>query len=337
MDANDTQTRHQQEPNMTRVLSVGLLVLAMTLAGCKGDNTPKGDIGKKDNPVAQARDTVDKYTLDKVADAREHGHHGKSDKDGPSDKKNIKEDKSKKSDELVVDPSSQDQKKNDVSRDKKSEPSKPDYSLTAESISREFLTNSEAAETKYKGKIIDVTGVVWDGWSGFVLEGAKKKESDEFWAITVRCDLLREYKKSALYLNIGQKVKVRGRYSRFLNDIGFSLSECSFSELEPSKIQKVTAESITREYVEDQKSAQKKYYGTQLIISGTVEALTKRGNFGVAMLKGEKDLPFRVNISATEELKVLRVGQFIVIRGSAIGMNDKSDELSVDGRLIESK
>jgi tRNA_anti-like len=160
---------------------------------------------------------------------------------------------------------------------------KPDFTLSAEDLAREFLTDEKAAETKYKDKVVEVSAVVYDanqlrsGAGVFYLNGAKsRKDGGE----PIHCEAVPEQKSLVPWLSggfaggKGQKVKVTGRVDKFhLGSV--DLTACHITELEPPNTSQVKAEQVTDEFAREPEAAQKKYQEKEIIVEGTIADLVK--------------------------------------------------------------
>jgi hypothetical protein len=94
-------------------------------------------------------------------------------------------------------------------------PKKADVKTTAAKLAKEFIDDEKAAEKRYKGKVIEVEGVVSSvnaaggGGTLVTLRGAKKAEKDLF-GTDVACGVPGKGAAAALKLKEGDRVTYRG-------------------------------------------------------------------------------------------------------------------------------
>src|SRR5262245_33123810 len=136
-------------------------------------------------------------------------------------------------------------------RGKQAGPAKPDFSVTAEVLAKEFLAEEKATDTKYKDKVIEISGPVSqlifaDDTAVVNLKGANKDEKDIL-GVSFNCGLQPGHRDAGARLNKGQKVQLVGKYQAKLGSF-VNLYDCSVKELEPSKILDVTAAALTEEF-----------------------------------------------------------------------------------------
>src|SRR5262245_39790247 len=118
-------------------------------------------------------------------------------------------------------------------------PGKPDYILTAEELTKEFLNNEGAASKKYRQKALEITGEVRnvgsrEGHAMVSLQGARKGDEDRIGTF-VMVRLLPEFKEKGLHLARKQKVKITCNYESgnalFILGADGSLEEVSKSDI----------------------------------------------------------------------------------------------------------
>ena len=200
---------------------------------------------------------------------------------------------------------------------KKENVKRPDFSLTAEAFTKEFVANAEAAKQKYADKVVELTGeVMWVDVGRFRKE---KQVTVAFESIAInptrststRCKLLPEHHAKAVYLSPKQKIKITGTF----DDTYEVLMDCSLEELTPSKIIQVSAEELSKEFGKNVEAAKGKYDDKAMIVSGLVEELTKEETTGSydAKLKGDGKWQIFVRIPL-EEFASLKKGQTVRMR-----------------------
>ena len=218
----------------------------------------------------------------------------------------------------------------------KTDERKPDFSVTAENLSREFNTNFAEAKKKYKDKAVEITGEVafimtfQEGkLINVFLRGAKQSPKDndtEYLTIA----LLPEYNRTGALLSKNQKIKVVG----IPNDAGHSLLygflKCSLTEITKSEVIAVSAEELAKAFSKDAKEAAQKYDEKEILLSGTVDAITK-DQYYPSEIKGDG----KTRIATTS--RELKVGQVVRLRGKCSwGEKDLRATLS-ETQIIELK
>lgn len=103
---------------------------------------------------------------------------------------------------------------------------KADYSLSAQALFQEFTTDNAAAQTKYNGKMVEITGPVsvmepGDSLATIVFVFQKGDFGDE----GIRCTLLAKYNEMARKLQSGSHVTIKGYCTGFTGDV--ILEQCS--------------------------------------------------------------------------------------------------------------
>jgi tRNA_anti-like len=169
---------------------------------------------------------------------------------------------------------------------------KPDFSVTAEAMMKEYIADERSADRKYQDKLVEVTGTVdsvackhttGSGRMMLGLAGAKR-------TFSIVCSVPPEDEHMLNRLFHGQKVKVTGKCSkRYSHSV--ELYPCVVRELEPSKIIASTAVAVAKEFDSDPKAAADKYSKSEdVILSGTVADVlddwNERQPSPVVMLKG---------------------------------------------------
>lgn len=120
---------------------------------------------------------------------------------------------------------------------------KPVFEVTAEELATEFVKDGKAADAKYNGKIIGVSGEVTDvsppnafDLIAVTLKGVKRKPAD---SVEFDIRLVAPPGKQAKDLpSKGQKTRVVGKYANFsaFDQGGYlNIVECTFSQPEASK------------------------------------------------------------------------------------------------------
>jgi Leucine-rich repeat (LRR) protein len=225
----------------------------------------------------------------------------------------------------------------EVSLDKKSAPrpkvavediSKiaPSFSLSAEKFSEEYKENRNAAEEKYKGKVVELTGVVKSMGRNIADDSYISLEAGKvlFGVMCVTADA-EPWAKVAP----GQKVKLKGKWPEF--SVGAALIYCVFLDTGKYEATALSAEQLAKEYVADPEATTKKYKDKYLVISG--EVMDRDFNSaGAASITLKVDSKVRVKCHFTafesKQTRSLKVGQ----RVKAIGqytLNFDKDEVGL--------
>ena len=89
----------------------------------------------------------------------------------------------------------------------------PEYRVSAAQLSAEYQSNESAADEKYKGKVILVTGVISKIYRGFLYTPYVELEAG------VRCNFSDNEDAVMLALSEGQTVSMKGRGDRMLSSI----------------------------------------------------------------------------------------------------------------------
>lgn len=210
------------------------------------------------------------------------------------------------------------------------------YSLTAEEMAKECLTDFKAAEAKYKDKTVELSGTLRLAHpiAGFWVDGTPLKASD---SLDFECIPPGSQEERLLWLTKGQKVKVKGRVG-FVGPVKISLLDCQFTELEPAA--KVTAAQLTEEFTKDKAAAEKKYdFKKEIVVEGTVSDLVKvKDAFEVRMAGAKPDVRLIFHVKEAD-WNQLKKGQHVAVKGtcSIFTEADGVKELSFGGYLLKGK
>jgi hypothetical protein len=219
---------------------------------------------------------------------------------------------------------------------------KPDFNLTAEELTREIQKDKDAANKKYLGKLLELTGDVSSVASqeggkeaSVQMEGAKRDPKDVL-GMLVLVRLQPKYAQTALQLSTKQKIKVTGEYGG-ATSLAAVLDNGAVQELGISEVISVTAPELTAEFLKDPKAAAK-YAKKELIVSGDVDDVTKERGFTFAKLKGDGKARVSVTIGAMDA-DLLRKGQKVRLRCGSLGdVPFDNNEVRLDmGMIVEAK
>jgi hypothetical protein len=144
-----------------------------------------------------------------------------------------------------------------------------------EAYAAEVKKDEKAAAGKYKGKTIEMTGVVQGVHRNFGGDVFLSLPSKTAGALGVSCFL----KDKDVFGKVvkGQRVTVRGRYPDLA--IGFQILDCVVTEKGPSPALTYTAADMVAEWAKDRAAAAKKWDGKTVIVSGEVTG-TKANDVG---------------------------------------------------------
>ncbi len=192
---------------------------------------------------------------------------------------------------------------------------KPDFSLTAKVLCEEHeKTPQNAFNTKYEGKVVEVTGLVC---------GVGRNTSDApYLLVAASADSLEQVQcftaKEDPWGRVapGQTVKLKGRceHTGLL-----TLSGCVILEASGPEAVAVTAQQLVQEYEADPKGASDKYKGRHLKLSGEVlkTAPVEGKSYSRLTMKtsGKKGVACYFMKVAEDPLKDLRTGQRVTVLG----------------------
>jgi hypothetical protein len=232
---------------------------------------------------------------------------------------------------------------------------KADFTLTAEEITREFLADEKAADKKYKGKVLAITGDVEGVGSPeggqiaiIILKGARKNEQD-LSGSRVSFVPVPAFTETALKLSGEQKVKVTGEYAEYDNFVrSIGVTKGSLEELsKPENLVSISAADLAREVGKDSKAAEAKYAGKDLIVSGEVEELVRQPEKGLyfTQLKGDGKRSVAIFMGA-QDFTYLKKGRTARLRGAwrpqaetgLIGVHPRQDQVRLyAGIIVEAK
>ena len=194
-----------------------------------------------------------------------------------------------------------------------------DFVVAAADLLDEVKKDSKKAEAKYKDKLVQVTGSVYEVEAGRrqVVVKLLGKNSDpddtQIYAVLAEKDVA-----LGQQLSRKQKVKLTGVFKE-AKSLGFFtvLQECRVEELSKSETIHVAASDLAREFTENAAAAGKKYDTKDVIISGEVAALTK-GEFNTThvKLKGNDKLQVSVFVGPNN-VSFLKPGQAVKMRSNA--------------------
>jgi predicted small lipoprotein YifL len=190
---------------------------------------------------------------------------------------------------------------------------KPDYVLTAEAVAEEFSKDREATQKKYRGKLVELTGVLDRpgqtalGEGYFLLVGTTKEPF-------VQCVLEKEKEpwKKALP---GQTVVLRVRGA----EVGDGFYDGQIVDVKgKASSPSLTADQLAKEFAADPKAADDQYGGKFLLVTGEVlRADVNEFKTTTAALKAEgSDLRIFFKLAPIRGVPEVKTGQKIKVLGS---------------------
>jgi hypothetical protein len=209
----------------------------------------------------------------------------------------------------------------------------PAFTVKAEDLAREYETNAEAADARYKGKWGVVAGLFDDAQlfpggqlnvsvQGFVLDPKKNFGLGHI----LRCSFVAASLGKAGDLTKGQKLEFKGKCEGERGGTYVDFSDCEVLKIGPDPALPVTAAQLTRDYVADEKAADAKYTDKYLLLEGIVVELKEKGSVLHVILEGhDEKSPTPVRVAAAypadrkDEFVRLKKGDKIKIKGKCGG------------------
>jgi hypothetical protein len=211
-------------------------------------------------------------------------------------------------------------------------PAEPAVPVTAEQLAREVHSNPAAAEQKYKGKLLEVEGVVKSmlnhigGGTVVMLKGLDGKIEGKFVLVPCVCNFEGAGQGKAEALSEGQQVKIRGRCF----DVGRmpTLNACEVVTAGADPAPHVQTDRLAQEFAQDQQKANEKYLGKYVVASGVVREVRMEGEGGYLVFEGStkdvKPLPVVAQctsgFSYKDILKGIKKGERREVKGQCWGV-----------------
>lgn len=211
---------------------------------------------------------------------------------------------------------------------------------TAEAFAKEVLETGEAAATeKYKGKTLELEGVV--DWANETVSKAvflRGTRTDAGHPVPIHCFPATAEREPAMSLGKGQKVKVVGRVTILEpRGAGLKLEECKFTELTPSPVSKVTAEELTQAYRTDESAAKKKYQDiepkSEILVEGTIQDPRASGKI---VLAGDADFKVICEVDR-DTLQAAVKGQKVIVKGTVSHFDKGGKAVNLQSAFILKK
>jgi len=200
----------------------------------------------------------------------------------------------------------------------------PDFSLSAEELEAEYQMDKQAAEKKYKGKIIELSGVVerlYGDEPAFIgLHAGKRRlglpcvmTDKEPWARVAR----------------GQTVKLRGSWAT-QGDLP-ALYDCMIVDAGPNSAVLLSAAKLAEEYAADPKSVANRYNDKAVILSGEVVENKNDESGRIVRLKGTEKVSIELRYGPVFEKRGTNImaGEVIKVYGEFTEFNFSKDLISL--------
>jgi tRNA_anti-like len=219
-----------------------------------------------------------------------------------------------------------------TSTTKPSEPTAPDFKSSSRDYAEEFLKDKQAFVTKYKDKIVELTGEVVHVGGGnpryIGLVGSMDGRVP-----TISCDTSKP--RTWDRATPGQTVRIRGRC---LNPVMEGpLFECEILEVTGPTAPAISADEVAKAHVSDADAAKKKWLKKTLLLSGEV-AGKEKSDIGeqFLILKAADGPAIRIRWGyETDDLKRLSVGQTVRVLAEYFWFsNDKNRIEFISGSLM---
>jgi hypothetical protein len=201
--------------------------------------------------------------------------------------------------------------------------------MSSEELTKECVKDGKAADKKYADKVLLVEGAV-----------LKSKKSGRDWSVQlfgfkeagtaddkfVDCEFSQKSPSFASLSKLvpGQNVKIKGTFVAVF-PYGPRIGDCELIETGPDTAIRITAEQLTKEYATNDKAADAKYKGKQLVVEGVVAVQPAQENTNTVLLEGfnpDAEKPKRVavfSVRLEKEFRALKKGQKVKVRGEGHG------------------
>jgi hypothetical protein len=229
---------------------------------------------------------------------------------------------------------------------------KADFSLSAVEFTKEFIDDKQAADAKYKDKIIELEGIVYaaqraQNYHGNTMVWLYGSEIDPKERIPrrvdVHCLLTPEQSPKGLLLTQDQKARVKAKFSDSGGGKvsgGVFLVEGELAELGPANLVRVSAEQLAKEYEREGEKAGEKYEGHEIAVAGVVKEARDVGAKDPALVVFDGTGAVTIECPIVpHELSMCRVGKRITVKGHPGVYHEVSKRLRLDGlaTILESE
>jgi hypothetical protein len=198
--------------------------------------------------------------------------------------------------------------------------------VTAEELAKEWAASRSATRQKYKGKRIEVRGVVFEATSDNVSEQPQvllysHRDREKGVTNPIDCLFPSREEKRIHSLAQGQTVTIRGT----LSDVGHGvpLVDCELVGAGASPAINLTARQLVSDFITDTEEAGKKYNQKPVVVEGVVAEVSVREDGYRILLQGlpKKETKVVVNCACRynkkmrKQLSALARGQAVTVRG----------------------
>jgi cold shock CspA family protein len=205
---------------------------------------------------------------------------------------------------------------------------KPDFTLTAKAFDEEYNKDKKAAEAKYKGKVVELSGTVKLvgrnlGKEAFVSLDAGSKNITGVMCFTTD-------KQPWLKATPGRTAKLKGKWPEFT--VGPSLVGCIVTEVSGPETPTLTADELGKAYAADKDATTKKYDNKYLFLTGEIAKVTFNEAKAASVLfktSGKTKVLATFTAFDKEETEKLKAGQKIKVLG-LYSFNFAPDEVSLN-------
>jgi hypothetical protein len=179
----------------------------------------------------------------------------------------------------------------------------PEKGPTAEELSEEFKRDAQAADKKYQGKTVTLSGEIVENMPKdatgkphviIILKGLQKDDNPANDGPSINCAIAESSAGKAAALVSGQSIKVTGKYKKVGKEEPAALAEIFLEECQiegaPSDLAiSVTAADLARAFATDEAAAKKKYSGNIVLLTGKFERTDHVQLLGnICVLEGHK-------------------------------------------------
>jgi hypothetical protein len=226
---------------------------------------------------------------------------------------------------ITVDPAE------DVGGEKDVGDAKPDFTLTAKEFGGEYKKDKKSFETKYKGKVVELKGVVRKvGRDPFGSTEARLYLEEAFDIVCSTAD--KNPWRRALP---GQKIRLKGRVPKWKIANRGVLFGCVISDVSGPPPPTLTADELGKQYGTDRAGTSGKYNGKFIILTGETAKVEKGGILSTAVVFKTMGKP---QVSAlffgfAHKADALKSGDKIKVLGE-YGRNTSPDEVKLDDCIL---